>query len=83
MSENLEREFIADLAKIFNKAPEELHRETRFLQDLKATSNRMFAVAGMMEDLADASVSYVDANSCTTIGDAVDLVEKLKAKSAE
>lgn len=74
----VENELFAAIAKVFNKDVSELTRETRFLEDLHAKSQMMWAVAAIMEKMAGAKVSYADANACVTLGEAVDLVEKLK-----
>jgi len=75
----IEKEFIEEIAGLFAVQVSDLSRDTRFIEDLGASSARMFAVSGVMEELGGFDVSYSEANGCSTIGDAIDFI---KARSA-
>lgn len=74
----METKFYENIAQIFGKKPEELSRETRFVEDLHSKSQLVWAVAAVMEQLAGASVTYADANNFKTLGEALDHIEELK-----
>ena len=79
-NEEFEAAFFEKVGKLFKKDPNELNRDTRFSEDLHTTSLNMFALAANLEGMTGEPVSFTDVNECTTLGDALNLAEKLKAE---
>jgi acyl carrier protein len=78
MSENSNADqFIQVLAIIFEIDPGDLSRETAFVDDLNANSLRMFMVTNHVKELTGAEVTVGQLKGCDTIGDAIDLVDRL------
>jgi len=69
-------EFINIVGKVFNVDPENLSRETSFVEDLHAKSLNIYALAAFMEKMSGKKITYAEANQCASIGEAIDLMEK-------
>lgn len=70
-----ETEFYDMIAKMYNKKPEELTKETRLKEDLGATSQTLFAVSALLERASGKKVAFAAINNCVTLGDAIALTE--------
>lgn len=82
MSEDYEKEFKRNVAAAVGKKYSEITPETNFMKDLTATSTQMYAISSLMEDLAGKPVSFSDANGCETVGDALNLIKKLREEES-
>ena len=74
-NKKIEDDIIAEVAKLFTVQHSELNKDTHFIKDLAATSNRMFALACIMEELFDIEITYAQVNSFNTVGDAITFIE--------
>ena len=69
-----EKEFLKGIAMMFNKAPEEVTPSTTLKGDLGATSQMLFGVCAMAEQMSGKPVSYAALNNCETLQDLLDLL---------
>lgn len=58
---------------------EEVHRESRFMEDLGFTSFDFMSMLGELEDELDVEIDQQQAAGIRTVGEAVDYLEELTA----
>lgn len=59
--------------------PEEVRRESRFMEDLGFTSFDFMSMLGELEDELDVEIDQQQAAGIRTVGEAVDYLEELTA----
>ena len=59
--------------------PEDVHKESRFMEDLGFTSFDFMSMLGELEDEFDVEIDQQQAADIRTVGEAVDYLEKLSA----
>ncbi len=59
--------------------PENIKRESRFMEDLGFTSFDFMSMLGELEDELDVEIDQHEAANIRTVGEAVDYLEKLSA----
>lgn len=57
--------------------PEDIHPETRFMEDLGFTSFDFMSMLGEMEDVFDVEIEQQEVSDIRTVQEAVDYLEKL------
>lgn len=62
-------------------APENVHPESRFMEDLGFTSFDFMSMLGEIEDEFDVEVEQEEAANIRTVREAVDYLEKLTAEN--
>ena len=62
-------------------APENVHPESRFMEDLGFTSLDFMSMLGETEDECDVEVEQEEAANIRTVQEAVDYLEKLTAEN--
>ena len=62
-------------------APENVHPESRFMEDLGFTSFDFMSMLGEIEDEFDVEVEQTEAANIRTVQEAVDYLEKLTSES--
>ena len=62
-------------------APENVHPESRFMEDLGFTSFDFMSMLGEIEDEFDVEVEQEEASNIRTVQEAVDYLEKLTAEN--
>lgn len=62
-------------------APENVHPESRFMEDLGFTSFDFMSMLGEIEDEFDVEVEQEEAANIRTVQEAVDYLEKLTAEN--
>ena len=62
-------------------APENVHQESRFMEDLGFTSFDFMSMLGEIEDEFDVEVEQEEAANIRTVQEAVDYLEKLTAEN--
>ena len=60
--------------------PENIHPESRFMQDLGFTSFDFMSMLGELEDELDVEIDQKEAADIRTVQEAADYLEKLKAE---
>lgn len=70
-----EKTYMESLAKLFGKAPADVTLGTTIKEDLGATSQMLFGVCAMTEQLSGKPLSYAAVNNCTTVGDILALLK--------
>ncbi len=68
------RDIIAD---VLNLTPDEITRETTFVNDLGADSLDVFQIIMSIEDTFDIEIPNEEAESIVTVGDVVDKIKGL------
>lgn len=61
--------------------PEDIHPESRFMEDLGFTSYDFMSMLGEIEDEFDVEVDQTEAMNIRTVQEAVDYLEKLTAEN--
>ena len=61
--------------------PENIHPESRFMEDLGFTSFDFMSMLGEIEDEFDVEVEQAEAANIRTVGEAVEYLEKLASES--
>lgn len=61
--------------------PENVHPESRFMEDLGFTSFDFMSMLGEIEDEFDVEVEQTEAANIRTVGEAVEYLEKLSSES--
>lgn len=61
--------------------PENIHPESRFMEDLGFTSFDFMSMLGEVEDEFDVEVEQAEAANIRTVGEAVEYLEKLASES--
>lgn len=64
-------------APLFNKKPEEMNEDLRFVEDLKAKSVHYSQITTYLEDAFDIEIPYMTFRRKQTIKEAVDYVTEL------
>lgn len=78
----IEEKTIKIVADVFGKKPEEIKRESRFVEDLHPSSMTMLALIGALSGEFGIQISPTDVQQNKTVGEAIDwLVKKLEEKS--
>ena len=62
-------------------APENVHPESRFMEDLGFTSFDFMSMLGEVEDEFDVEVEQSEVMNIRTVGEAVDYLEKLSGEN--
>ena len=60
--------------------PEDIHPESRFIEDLGFTSFDFMSMLGELEDELDVEIDQKEAADIRTVQEAADYLEKLKAE---
>lgn len=72
-----EEKVLEIVAKAFGKAPGELNKDTRLIEDLDAKSVNYFPIMNALEEEYDLELQYQSFRSqCPTIGDIIRLAEE-------
>ena len=61
--------------------PENIHPESRLMEDLGFTSFHFMSMLGEIEDEFDVEVEQTEAANIRTVGEAVDYLEKVASES--
>ena len=61
--------------------PENIHPESRFMEDLGFTSFDFMSMLGEVEDECDVEVEQSEVMNIRTVGEAVDYLEKLSGEN--
>lgn len=61
--------------------PENVHPESRFMEDLGFTSFDFMSMLGEIEDEFDVEVEQTEAANIRTVGEALEYLEKLSSES--
>jgi acyl carrier protein len=77
-SKSAEEQLLEVLAMIFETDVNELSRATNLSEDLHANSLKLFMTAAQMSEIAGTEVTYGQLKECPTVGDAIDLIERLQ-----
>lgn len=64
-------------ARVFHKDVNQLSRDTRFVEDLRAKSVKIIELTAVLEDKFGIEIPASEARRRKTIGEAVDLLENL------
>ena len=59
--------------------PEDIHQESRFMEDLGFTSFDFMSMLGEIEDEFDVEIDQTEAVNIRTVGEAAEYLEKLTA----
>ena len=70
-----EKKFIETLAMMFGKKPEEVLPETTLREGLGATSQMLFGVCALAEQLTGKPASFAAVNNCRTVQELLDLLK--------
>ena len=62
---------------IFEKNPEELNENTRFVEDLGAKSGNITQITTFLEDEYDIEIAFMKFRRKKTVGEAAEFVEEL------
>jgi acyl carrier protein len=68
------------VAKVFRKDASQINRDTRFVEDLFAKSLNIIELTAVLENEFDIDIPGHEARKNKTVGQAIDLIEKLIAK---
>lgn len=68
------------IAKVFHKEVDQISRETRLVEDLQAKSLNMIELTALLENEFDMDISTFETRRNKTVGEDVDLIEKLLKK---
>ena len=68
------------VAKVFRKDVSQISRDTRFIEDLYAKSLNIIELTAVLENEFDIDIPGHEARRNKTVGQAIDLIEKLLAK---
>lgn len=68
------------VAKVFRKDVNQISRETQFIEDLFAKSLNIIELTAVLENEFDIEIPGHEARRNKTVGQAVDLIEKLLKK---
>ena len=71
---NVLDQFKQQISAVFEKPIED---ETEFVRDLNATSFHYMFIMGTVEDLFQKTISYAEIKACKSVGDLLELCEKL------
>jgi acyl carrier protein len=76
----VEERVIEMVAKVFRKDVNQINRETRFIEDLYAKSLNIIELTAVLENEFDIEIPGHEARKNKTVGQAVDLIERLVKK---
>jgi len=76
----VEQIVIESVAKIFQKDPKQISRDTRFVEDLYAKSLNIIELTAVLEDTFNVTIPPVESRRNKTVGDAIDMIERLLKK---
>ncbi len=76
----IEERVMEAVARVFRKDVSQLTRDTRFIEDLFAKSLNIIELTAVLEDEFNISIPGAEARKRKTIGEAIDLIEKLVQK---
>ena len=68
------------VAKVFHKEVDQISRETRLIEDLYAKSLNIIELIALLENEFDMDIPAFEARRNKTVGEDVDLIEKLLRK---
>ena len=71
------QKIIQRCCELFEKKPEELSENTRFVEDLGARSGNVSQMTNFLEDEFDVESSFMELRRRATIGMAADYIEEL------
>lgn len=78
----IEEKTIKIIADVFGKKPEEITRESRFVEDLHPSSMTILALVGALGGEFGIQISPSEVQENKTVGQAIDwLIKKLEEKS--
>lgn len=80
MTDELTDKAMAEMEKVFERDASQLPRETRFKEDLVASSMDKFTLVAVVEDLTGQSVTYGQMNKRKTVGEYLDWLHELTAE---
>ena len=67
--------FFEEVAGLFED--DTVTRETKFVDDLNATSFHYMFMVGTIEEITKKKLSYAEMKACETVGDACELCDRL------
>ncbi len=68
------------VAKVFHKDVSQINRDTRFIEDLYAKSLNIIELTAVLENEFNIDIPGNESRKNKTVGQAIDLIEKLLAK---
>ena len=75
--EQIVQKIIERACVLFQKKPEELNENTRFLEDLGAKSGNVSQMTTFLEDAFDVEIAFMEFRRKKTIGEAAEYVAEL------
>ncbi|MGD0024410.1 MAG: acyl carrier protein [Xanthobacteraceae bacterium] len=78
IEEKIAQRTMEEVARIFNKNPSEITRETRFVEDLHAKSVNIVQLVAVLENEFGVAIPFMETRRRKTVGDAIDFVIKLR-----
>lgn len=69
--------FLTDLALLFDLDINQINKETRFKEDLNATSLQYMGMISVISELVDQEINYAKIRKHKTIGDVIELIETM------
>jgi acyl carrier protein len=69
--------FLNELGLLFHLNAEQMKKETRFKEDLNATSLQYMGMISIISELTGKAFSYAKMRKYKTVGDVVELLESL------
>jgi len=75
--DEIERQVIEAASTAFHQPADQIHLETRFKEDLLAKSLNVFMMLALLKVNTGVELSFAKAAQNETIGDAVDMIEKI------
>ncbi|MDY6851524.1 MAG: phosphopantetheine-binding protein [Thermodesulfobacteriota bacterium] len=76
----IEERTIKWVAKVFRKDVSQISRDTRFVEDLLAKSINIIELSALLENEFDIEIPGATARKNKTVGEAVELIERLLQK---
>ena len=80
MEEKMFEKLVAIICEYVEVEPENVHPESRFMEDLGFTSFDFMSMLGEVEEEFDVEVNQKEAADIRTVQEAVDYLEKLSAQ---
>jgi acyl carrier protein len=77
LREEILEKIIGRAAEIFQKDPDELDAETKFLEDLQAKSVNFVQIIALLEDEYDAEINFMAFRKNKTFGEAAEFVAEI------
>ncbi len=78
---NMFEQLVTIICNYVEVEPENVHPESRFMEDLGFTSFDFMSMLGEVEDEFDIEIDEHEAANIRTVGEAVEYLEKLQAEA--